>query len=57
MKLPCMQCKETFLLGNFVEILYCDEGIYLFCSEECRDNWMSVNAQEIDLESLQQPSL
>jgi len=52
-----MQCKETFLLGNFVEILYCDEGIYLFCSEECRENWMSVNAQEINLESLQQPSL
>jgi hypothetical protein len=37
-KLPCIRCKKSFSPGGFFEVLYCDEGIYFFCSEYCRDN-------------------
>jgi len=57
MGLPCMQCKESFSPDDIFEFLYCDEGIYFFCTKECSDKWVSVNAQEIDLENLQQPSI
>ncbi len=57
MGLPCMQCKESFSPDEIFEFLYCDEGICFFCTKECSDKWVSVNAQEIDLENLQQPSI
>ena len=57
MGLPCKQCEKSLPVDHIFEFLYCDEGIYFFCSKECSDKWMYVNAQEIDLESLQQPSI
>jgi hypothetical protein len=55
MGLPCKQCKESFSPDEIFEFLYCDEGIYFFCTKECK--WMSVNAQELDPEILQQTSI
>jgi len=57
MGLPCMQCKESFSQDDNFEFLYCDEGIYFFCSKECSDKWASVNGQKIDLENLQPSSI
>ena len=54
MGLPCMQCNESFSPDEIFECLYCDEGIYFFCTKECSDKWMSVNAQELELENQQQ---
>jgi hypothetical protein len=43
-KLPC----------DFFEVLYCDEGIYFFCSAYCRDNWASDAALLSESENPQQ---
>ena len=56
MKLPCMQCRERFSSSDFLEIPYCDEGIYFFCSKECRDIWTSPRVPVRGTESLQQDS-
>jgi hypothetical protein len=56
MELPCMQCRERFSSGDFLEILHCDEGIYFFCSKECRDKWTSPRVPVRGAESLQQDS-
>jgi hypothetical protein len=56
MGLPCMQCKESFSPRHTFESAVYDEGVYFFCCKECMDMWMSVNAQEIELEDQQQPS-
>ena len=57
MRLPCMWCKEAFSPGEFFELLYSDEGIYFFCSEECRNIWASPVTPENKPENLQQPSI
>ena len=54
MKLPCIQCIKTFFSGDPFEDPYCDEGIYPFCSEYCRDNWASDVALSSESENLQQ---
>jgi len=56
LELPCMQCREKFSSGDFLEILHCDEGIYFFCSKECRDKWTSPRVPVRGAESLQQDS-
>ncbi len=55
MGLPCMKCNESFPPGHTFESAVYDEGVYFFCSEECKDEWVSVKAQESELENLQQP--
>jgi hypothetical protein len=55
-KLPCIQCKKSFSPSDFFEVLYCDEGIYFFCSAYCRDNWASDVALLSESENLQQSS-
>ena len=57
MGLPCMQCNESFSTRHAFESAVYDEGVYYFCSIECKDKWLSVNAPEIELENLQQPSI
>jgi len=54
MGLLCIQCKQSLTLDETSELLYCDEGIYFFCSKACSDKWMSVNASQIDRENEQQ---
>jgi hypothetical protein len=53
MGLPCMQCEKSLSVDDTPEFLYCDEEIYTFCSKECSDKWVSVNAQELGLEDQQ----
>ena len=57
MGLPCMQCNESFSTRHTFESAVYDEGVYYFCGIECMEMWMSVNAQEIELEDQQQPSI
>jgi ribosomal protein L24E len=47
-----MWCKESFSPGEFFELLYSDEGIYFFCSEECRNTWASPVTAENEPENL-----
>lgn len=57
MRLPCTGCKKSFSPGEFFELLYSDDGIYFFCSEECRNVWASViDHKKKECENLQQPS-
>jgi YHS domain-containing protein len=49
-----MQCKQSLTLDETSELLYCDEGIYFFCSKVCSEKWMSVNTSHVDPESEQQ---
>jgi YHS domain-containing protein len=46
MGLPCIQCSKSFPAGHTFEFIVYDEGAYFFCSEECRDKWVPVNAPE-----------
>jgi ribosomal protein L24E len=57
MGLPCYQCRKAFPPGHTYEFIVYDEGAYFFCSEECKDNWVSINAPEIDPENEQQAAL
>jgi ribosomal protein L24E len=57
MGLPCIHCSKSFPPGHTFEFIVYDEGAYFFCSEECKDKWVSVNAPEIGLENLQQTTL
>jgi hypothetical protein len=54
MGLPCIQCSKSFPPDHTFEFIVYDEGAYFFCSEGCKDNWVSVNAPEIDPENQQQ---
>ena len=56
MKLKCIQCEKSFSFGDSVEVFYCDDGIYFFCNEYCRDNWASEVALLSESEELQQSS-
>jgi hypothetical protein len=56
MKLPCIQCKKTFFSDDLFEVLHSEEGIYFFCSVDCRDNWASDVALLSESENLQQSS-
>lgn len=58
MRLPCTWCKESFFQGELFELLYSDDGIYFFCSEECSNMWASIVAhKKKECENLQQPSI
>ena len=56
MKLPCIQCKKTFSLSDFFEVLHSDEGLYFLCSEDCKDDWASDIALLSESDNLQQSS-
>jgi len=55
MKLPCSQCNKTFSMDDFIEIVYCDDGIHFLCSRDCQDEWASFDAEN-DFDK-QRPSL
>jgi hypothetical protein len=61
MRITCMQCHRTlkaFGDDDFLKFLYIDEGVYFFCSLECKGRWVPpavVTAE--DLGNLQQSSL
>jgi hypothetical protein len=55
MKLPCSQCNKTFFMDDFVEFVYCDDGIQFLCSRDCQDEWASFDAEN-DFDK-QRPSL
>jgi len=57
MGLPCMQCKKSFPVEHVFEVLYCYEGIYFFCSEECSDKWPRPVSRQKEYEDQQQSSI
>jgi len=57
MGLPCKQCEKSFPVDHIFEFLYCDEGIYFFCSKECSDKWASLVAHTEESENKKQLSI
>jgi ribosomal protein L24E len=41
MGLPCIQCSKSFPPGHTFEFIVYNEEAYFFCSEGCKDNWVS----------------
>ena len=60
MKLICMHCKKTLRIVHQDELstlLHSDAGVYIFCSEKCKDKCALHVAPEKDFDKLQQPSI
>ena len=60
MKLACSQCKKTLKTleqDDLTMLLHSDEGVYFFCSKDCKDAWPCTIITEEELESLKQSSL
>jgi hypothetical protein len=49
--------KKAFPVDHILEVLYCYEGIYFFCSEECSDKWPLPVSQQKESEEQQQSSI
>ncbi len=60
MKLACSQCNKTLKIldqDDFTMLLHSDEGVYFFCSKDCKDAWFQPMITEEELDSLKQSSL
>ena len=60
MKLACSQCKKTLKTleqDDLTMLLHSDEGVYFFCSKDCKDAWPNPIITEEELDSLKQSSL
>jgi hypothetical protein len=44
--LPCSQCKEFFFLSQLYEIAFEKKGLFLFCNQECKEEWDSSVTSE-----------
>ena len=45
MRLTCSQCKETLALAKRIKVVS-DTDIHSFCSLECKDKWIRINAKD-----------
>jgi hypothetical protein len=60
MRLTCAHCKKTlkdFPKDDLSALLYSDEGVYLFCGKECKDQCFCTFPQDKDFDGRQQPTL
>jgi hypothetical protein len=60
MKLACSQCKKTLKTleqDDLTMLLHSDEGVYLFCSKNCKDAWPHPIITEEKPDSLKESSL
>lgn len=56
MMLTCVKCKEVFKKDDPVSVLCSNDGIYFFCSKECKDSWAHAEVAERELFSRGPPS-
>ena len=57
MKLICMHCKRTLKIlhdDEMTEVLYGDDGVYIFCSLECKDKYKFPLVPRKDADNLRQ---
>jgi hypothetical protein len=50
MMLTCVACRKTFTREDPVTIHLSDDGMYFFCTRECKDNWLYPAEEAIDSE-------
>ena len=55
MMLTCVECGKTFTRDDPVTIHLSDDGMYFFCTRDCKDNWLHPVEPEVDLEDARQP--
>ena len=57
MKLICMHCKRTLKILHGDElsaVLYRDDGVYIFCSMDCKDKYNYPLVPQKDVDNLRQ---
>ncbi len=47
MKIKCKICKNEFKSGIWLAPEYADEGVLLFCSEKCKDEYIKAKLRKI----------
>jgi hypothetical protein len=60
MKLICAHCKKTlktFHDDDLSACLYKDDGVYFFCSRDCKEKWSRPVAPQTKIDSRRQPSI
>ena len=60
MKLICVHCKKTlktFHDDDLSAVLYNDDGVYFFCSRDCKEKWSRLVAPQNALDSIHQASI
>ena len=53
----CSLCKKTLTKNDSVTCCYGNEGVYFFCSKECKDKWDCPVVPEKTTCELQRPSI
>ena len=44
--LPCCQCKQFLFVSQLYEIDFEKKGLFLFCNQECKEEWDSFVTSE-----------
>ena len=60
MKLICVHCKKTlktFPEDDLSAVLYNDDGVYFFCSRNCKEKWSHLVAPQNELDNIQEASI
>ena len=55
MMLTCVECRKTFTRDDSVTVHLSDDGMYFFCTTDCKRNWLYPLEPEIDLEVTRRP--
>ncbi len=60
MKLICVHCKKTLKKlhdDDLSAVLYNDDGVYFFCSRNCKEKWSHPVTPQNELDSIHQASI
>ncbi len=52
MMLTCVQCAKTFTKDDPVTVHLSDDGLYFFCTRECKDSWLYPVDPAVDLKNI-----
>ena len=52
MMLTCVACGKTFTREDPVTVHLSDDGMYFFCTRECKDNWLHPAEETMDSEAI-----
>ena len=55
MMLTCVACGKTFTRDDPVTIHLSDDGMYFFCTKECKQNWLYPPEEAGDSEATLSP--
>ena len=55
MMLTCVACGKTFTRDDPVTIHLSDDGMYFFCTKECKQNWLYPPEEARDSEATLSP--